>query len=160
VATNTFEEIKSVIESKFEDSILGFDIKGGRIMLKVNARASHEVLSLLKDLGFDHLSDVTGIDYIRDGEFEIVYHLWSHARKIRAMLKVRISREAPILKSIADLWPGAQIHERENYELLGIDFEGNPDLSPLFLENWEEIPPLRKDFDTREFVKRKYHDDK
>lgn len=159
MATDKLEEIKTAVESRFGDSILSFDTKDGRIVLKVSAQASHEVLSLLKDLGFEHLSDVTGTDYIKDGEFEIAYHLWSHAKKIRAIQKIRISRESPVVKSIVDLWPGAQIHEREDHELFGIDFVGNPDLSPLFLEDWKEIPPFRKDFDTREYVKRRYYGD-
>ena len=114
----------------------------------------YDVLKHLKEMGFDHLSDVTAVDYIDDNNFEIIYHLWSHSLKRRLNVKMRISREEPTVTSVIRLWPGSQIHERKVHEMFGIVFEGNPDLSPLFLEDWEEIPPFRKDFDTREYVKR------
>ena len=154
------DEIVSTVKSKFGDSILNVASEDRRVTLAVTRETCHEVLSWLKAAGFDHLSDVTGIDYMTDGEFEVVYHLWSHTKKVRIILKVRVDRESPTMQSIVDLWPGAQIHEREVHELFGIDFEGNPDLSPLFLEDWTEIPPFRKDFDTREYVKRQYYDNK
>jgi len=152
------DEIVSTVKSKFGKSILDITSEDKRIILTVTKGTCHEVLSQLEAMGFDHLSDVTGIDYMTDGEFEIVYHLWSHTKKVRIILKVRVDRESPTMQSVVDLWPGAQIHEREAHELFGIGFEGNPDLSPLFLEDWTEIPPFRKDFDTREYVKRQYYD--
>ena len=157
MATDMLDEIVSAIKSRFGESILKVVSEDRRITLTVSKDASHEVLSQLKAMDFDHLSDVCGVDYMTDGEFEIVYHLWSHAKKVRAIQKVRIARESPTIESVVDLWPGAQIHEREAHELFGIGFGGNPDLSPLFLEDWAEIPPFRKDFDTRAYVKRRYY---
>lgn len=151
------EDVVRALASRFGDSVREVVPEKGRITLTAAREASHEVLAALKTLGFDHLSDVTGVDYPADGEFEVVYHLWSHVRKERLIQKVRIPRDSPSLESATDLWPGAQIHEREAHELFGIGFEGNPDLSPLFLEDWTEIPPFRKDFDTREYVKRRDH---
>ena len=154
------DEISSAVKSRFGKSILNIMSEDKRIILTVTKETCHEVLSQLKAMSFDHLSDVTGVDYMADGEFEIVYHLWSHTEKARAILKVRITRESPVIESAIDLWPGAQIHEREAHELFGISFGGNPNLSPLFLEDWTEIPPFRKDFDTREYVKRQYYGNK
>ena len=153
------DEIVSAVKSRFGKSILDVMSEDKRIILTATKEVCHDVLSQLKAVGFDHLSDVTGVDYMADGEFEIVYHLWSHTEKVRAILKVRIARESPAIESAVDLWPGAQIHEREAHELFGIVFQENPDLSPLFLEDWTEIPPFRKDFDTREYVKRQYYGD-
>jgi len=160
VATEMLDDIIADVRSRFGESILHVLPEERRATFTVTRPVSHEVLSRLKAMGFDHLSDVSGVDYIADGEFEINYHLWSHARKVRVTQKVRIARESPLIESVVDLWPGAQIHEREAHELFGITFEGNPDLSPLFLEDWTEIPPFRKDFDTREYVKKQYDDDK
>lgn len=117
----------------------------------------YDVLCSYKEEGFDHLSDITCVDYLNEREFEIIYHLWSHGKKERLAIKVRIERESPSIRSVVGIWAGAQIHERENHELFGIEFWGNPDLSPLFLEDWGEIPPLRKDFNAREYVKREYY---
>ena len=150
-------EIISAIESKFLEAVLSSASEDKRIILTVKQVKFHQILSQLKDIGFDHLSDVTLVDYINEGEFELIYHLWSHSKKIRAIVKTRIPRESPRIKSIVDLWVGAQIHEREGHEMFGVIFEGNPDLSPLFLEDWEEMPPFRKDFDIREYVKREYY---
>jgi NADH-quinone oxidoreductase subunit C len=150
-------EITSLLKSKFPDSLLNVASEDKRITLLVKKEELHQILSQLKDAGFNHLSDVTAVDYIDEQEFELIYHLWSHQEKIRAIVKVRIPREVPTVKSVVNLWTGAQIHEREDHELFGINFEGNPNLSPLFLEDWEEIPPFRKDFDTRKYVKEKYY---
>ena len=147
------DKITSLLKPKFADSLLKIVGEGKEITLLVKKEKSHQILSELKDAGFNHLSDVSAVDYIDEQEFELVYHLWAHREKIRAIVKVRIPRETPTLKSVVDLWTGAQIHEREDHELFGINFEGNPNLSPLFLEDWEEIPPFRKDFDTRKYVK-------
>ena len=151
------EEIISSLKSEFTDSILNMFSENERISITVKKEESYDVLSSLKRMGLDHLSDATCIDYIKEQEFEMVYHLWSHQKKLRVSVKVRIPRDSPSTRSVTDLWAGAQIHERENHEMFGINFPRNPNLSPLFLEGWEEIPPLRKDFDTREFVRRKYY---
>ena len=150
-------EITSLLKSKFPDSLLNVVLEAKRINLLVRKEELYQILSQLKDTGFNHLSDVTAVDYIDEQEFELIYHLWSHREKIRAIVKVRIPRESPTIKSVVDLWTGAQIHEREDHELFGINFEGNPNLLPLFLEDWEEMPPFRKDFDTRKYVKEKYY---
>lgn len=151
------DEIISSLESKFKDAILSSVSEDKRILLSVKREELHQVLSQLKDMGFEHCSDVTCVDYLDEGEFELVYHIWSHSKKIRGIVKTRIPRESPAIKSIVDLWKGAEIHEREGHELFGIIFEGNPNLTPLFLEDWEELPPFRKDFDIREYVKKEYY---
>lgn len=152
------EEIISFLKSKFADSIIEVTLEDRETSLTVKKEKFCEILSTLKYIGFNHLSDVTCVDYIKEQEIEVVYHLWSHTKKLRGNIKVRISRESPSIKSVVDLWIGAQIHERENHEMFGITFLGNPNLSPLFLEEWEEIPPFRKDFNAREFVRREYYE--
>jgi NADH-quinone oxidoreductase subunit C len=149
--------IESQLKSTFPSSILNMGSEGKRISLVVKKEELYQILSHLKDSGFNHFSDVTAVDYIAENEFELIYHLWSHGEKIRAIVKVRIPREDPTVRSVVDLWTGAQMHEREDHELFGINFEGNPNLSPLFLEDWEEIPPFRKDFDSRKYVKENYY---
>lgn len=149
-------EILSSLESKFE--ITEISTEENSFSAKIDIDTIHDALSFLKEEGFNHLSDVACTDYIDDEEFELIYHLWSHTSHLRAAIKTRISREpTPSVKSITDLWTSAQIHERENHEMFGIEFTGSPNLDPLFLEDWEELPPLRKDFDAREYVKEKHY---
>ena len=149
-----YDRLIKILRDRFPDSVMSIKMEYGYFSLSAKKDDFHKVLYKLRRMGFDHLSDVTAVDYIDEGEFEVIYHLWFHAKKLRGMVKVRVPRSKASIKSVVRLWPGAQIHERENHEMFGIVFDGNQDLSPLFLEDWDEIPPFRKDFDTREYVKR------
>jgi len=68
------------------------------------------------------------------------------------IVKTRISREKPQLETVTGIFPNAGTYEREIHELFGINFEGHKRLTPLLLEREYEIPPFRKDFDTRKYV--------
>ena len=68
------------------------------------------------------------------------------------ILKTRIPREKPQFKTTTGIFPNAEPYEREIHELFGIKFEGHKRLTPLLLERNYEIPPFRKDFDTRKYV--------
>ena len=97
------------------------------------------------DLQFEFLSSLTGVD--RLDSFEVVYHIESIRRNLMTCLKVRTEdRESPRVPSVVVAWPGAHLQEREAYDLLGINFEGHPDLRRLFL--WDGFAgfPLRKDY--------------
>ena len=97
------------------------------------------------DLAFDFLVGVTGVDYI--DHFEVVYHLLSIKHNHSVVLKTRAyTRESPSVPSVTDIWHGALLQEREVYDLMGIAFEGHPDLKRIML--WEGFPghPHRKDF--------------
>ena len=99
------------------------------------------------------------VSLLDDVEFEIIYHLWSHERLERVMLKTRILRNHANISTLTPIWRAAHMHERENHEMFGIIFEGHGDLSPLLLEDWDNLPPMRKDFDSRKFVKEELYGD-
>jgi NADH-quinone oxidoreductase subunit C len=107
-----------------------------------------DVCTFLRDhpeLRFEFLSSLTGVD--RLDSFEVVYHLESVRRNFITCLKVRTDdRENPRFPSVTPVWPGADLQEREAYDLLGIIFEGHPDLRRIFL--WDGFAgfPLRKDY--------------
>ncbi len=106
------------------------------------------------EYGFTHLSAISVTDWPDDGIFVLTYHLWSYRDKQLLTLKTKIDRADPHIDSVVPIWhENAQIHEREMHELFGIDFPGNPDLTPLFLEDWDGPPPFRKDFNWREHVR-------
>lgn len=121
--------------------------------LKVSASKDNFInhLNYLQSIGFEHLANINGVDYIDENEFEVVYHVYSYTHKIHIIFKVRIPREKPEIMTVVGLWGQAQFYEQEVFEFYGIYFEGNKDLTPLFLENWNDLPPLRKDFNTEEF---------
>jgi NADH-quinone oxidoreductase subunit C len=97
---------------------------------------------------FDLLSGVTAVDYI--DHFELVYHLTSLPKNARAVLKAKCGwgRTEPAVPSVTPVWRGAELQEREIWDLMGIRLEGHPNLKRIML--WEGFPghPLRKDFAT------------
>jgi len=119
------------------------------------------VLRYLKESGLDHLALISCVDWIEEGKFEIVYLLscymrnntdYSSAQKVQVFLKAEVARDDPVLQSVIDVFENAEPYERELHELYGVHFEGHPRLVPLLLERDYEIPPFRKDFDTRKYV--------
>lgn len=115
--------------------------------------------SLLAD-GFNMCVDVTGVDYLTfggqrplpagvDGErFEVVAGFISHERRERIRARVQVPESDPTIASLYSIYPGADALEREVYDLLGVAFEGHPDLSRIMMpEHWEGHP-LRKDYAT------------
>ena len=110
-------------------------------------------LFLRDELGFDHILAVSGTDYIAKKEIEVIYFVASLGRPgqqdLVAALAVRLSRDAPVMPTLVGVWPGSEYHERETFEMLGVKFDGHPDLRQILLpEDWNDIPPLRKDFNS------------
>ncbi len=96
------------------------------------------------DLAFDFLSSISAVDYIE--HFELVYHLTSIRHNHRAVVKARLyGRERPAAPSVVSVWRGATLQEREVWDLMGVTFEGHPNLKRIML--WEGFPghPHRKD---------------
>lgn len=107
----------------------------------------HGFMTRIKEdskLAFDYLICVTGVDHA--DHMQMVYHLESTLHKHMMVVKVKTAdRENPAVDSVSDLWPTAEFHEREAYDLLGIHFNNHPDLRRMFLDdNWGY--PLRKDY--------------
>jgi NADH-quinone oxidoreductase subunit C len=109
------------------------------------------VLQFLRDeQGFDHLADLTAIDWAEGvtPRFTAVYHLYSNARReyVRIASACAGDDASPVAPSVVSLWPGANWHERECYDMFGIKFEGHPDLRRILM--WDGYPyhPLRKEF--------------
>jgi NADH-quinone oxidoreductase subunit C len=99
------------------------------------------------DLSFDYLIDITSIDNYGEGpRWEIVYELYSMTLTVHLRLKVRISEEVGAVDTVSDIWPTANWHEREIYDMMGIKFNGHPDLRRILM--WDGYPyfPLRKEF--------------
>ena len=99
-----------------------------------------DVCRFLKDdesLGMDYLASLTAVDYI--DHFEVVYHLTSIAHNHAAVLKARVyGREEPALPSVVSVWQGADLQEREAWDLMGVAFTGHPNLKRIL--TWEGFP--------------------
>ncbi len=107
-------------------------------------------LSYLKQQeDFTHLAFLQAVDYIEDNKFQLTYMLYNYKIKVNLGIKVFIDRDKSEMTSIHKLWSHAWQYQRELKELFGIDFPGSPRVDESFvLEGWEEIPPMRRDFDT------------
>lgn len=111
---------------------------------------SENLLTLMENLrdqfGYDHLTSLTGVDYISEEKMEVVYHLFKSTGGAILEIKTQIPRSDPVIPSVVGLYPGADFQEREAWDLLGIRFEGHPDLKRILM--WEGFAghPLRKDW--------------
>ena len=101
------------------------------------------------ELAFDMIIDLLGIDMYRPEErFEVMYNLYSLRNKAYVRLKVLVDEKDVSIPSVTGVWPGANWHERETYDMFGIVFQGHPDLRRLYMPEEFEYYPLRKDFPT------------
>jgi NADH-quinone oxidoreductase subunit C len=166
------KETTLVVEPKFEKSLaekvvskfgtivtIGF-IKPNRIRINAKKENILDVATFIRDeLNFDHAESVTGVDYPKSKEIEVVYHLGSYTEPQLAKqvltLATRVPREdipnpghdSTRMPSLRDVFYSVEFHERECFEMLGVYFEGHPDNRRLLLpEDWADIPPFRKDF--------------
>ncbi len=97
------------------------------------------------DLDFSFLTALTAVDYVE--QFELIYHLLSMRRNRSAVVRTRChGRGTPVVPSVVSVWEGADLQEREIWDLMGIRFDGHPNMKRILL--WEEFPghPLRKDY--------------
>jgi NADH-quinone oxidoreductase subunit D/NADH-quinone oxidoreductase subunit C/D len=101
---------------------------------------------LRDELGYDFLSSVTGVDYLPDDKMEVVYHAYKSTGGSALVFKVQTPREDSVVPTLVPVYPGAEFQEREAWDLLGIRFEGHPDLRRILM--WEGFSghPLRKDW--------------
>ena len=103
-------------------------------------------------LQFDFLSDATSVDrFPAEPRFELNYHLVSLPNRVKLRLRTRLSGADPAVDSLVPVWPGAGWMEREIYDLMGIRFNGHPDLRRILMPGDWEGHPLRRDYPTEGF---------
>ncbi len=138
-------EVYERLVEEFPESSLEY-LEGKDPAISVESDDLFRVARHLKEKqGYDYLSAVTGVDY--PDRFEVVYHLYSMREKRGVIvLKADTSKEDPEVPSLVPLWPGANLQEREVYDLMGIHFAGHPDLKRILLWEGYEGHPLRKNF--------------
>ena len=138
------KEIAAKLEKQFPGSI----IESSQNNLVVKSESLLEVATFLKTtpgLDFDYLTSITAVDYY--DYFEVVYHLTSIKHNHSLVVKTRCyGRDNPVVPSVVSLWRGADFQEREIYDLMGIRFEGHPNMKRIFLWDGFRGHPLRKDY--------------
>jgi len=92
------------------------------------------------------LDTITGVDWIAEGQMELIYDFFHPTKQLRAAVRARIPRENPEIATISGVFPGANWHERETHDFFGIRFAGHPNMEPFILPEDATYHPLRKDF--------------
>ncbi|AWR99814.1 NADH-quinone oxidoreductase subunit C [Metallosphaera hakonensis] len=141
--------VKTLQEKKIPIKAEG-DTRGS---IEVDKTKLVETAKVLREVGFDHVKAVTGIDFPDQSKFQVIYHVSSfdlELSRVILALKTWTSYKDPVVPSLINVWGSVWTGERETYEMLGITFEGNPDMRRLFLpEDFEGVYPLRKSFKIR-----------
>ena len=141
--------IHARLAERFGDAVTAPVGQGRDAAIVVVPERIAEVTRVLRDdpeLGFDCLSNLSGVDYPKQGHIQVVYHLFSYRHRHWIVLKVNAQRDDPVVPSVVDVWSHANWQERETFDLLGVRFPGHPDLRRLLMpEDWPGHP-LRKDF--------------
>lgn len=139
-------EIAARLGEKFPDGIL----EVGPDSLVLKAELLPDIAYFLKTtpgLDFDYLASITGVDY--RSYFEVVYHLVSLEHNHSLVIKVRChQRNEPAVPSVVNLWQGADFQEREIFDLMGVRFNGHPNMKRIFLWEGFEGHSLRKDYNS------------
>ncbi|MFO1006344.1 MAG: NADH-quinone oxidoreductase subunit C [Planctomycetaceae bacterium] len=164
----TIQEIHQRLVDRFgAEKITGLNDKAIDPWIEVAPAAIAEVGAFLKsdpDLAFDSLNNLTAVDYLETDaklaakfpyqpHIEIVYHLFSFTRKHRTVIKAKFPRwmndqvgQLPELPTVSHIWAIADWHEREAYDMMGVQFLGHPNLVRILCpDDWEGYP-LRKDY--------------
>lgn len=140
----TGSDLADAVQRRFSD--LAVEASGSALLVAPDSIA--DVCRFLREdpqQDYDLLSSLTTVDYVE--HFEIVYHLTSIARNTSVVLKARVyGREAPELPSVTGIWQGANLQEREAFDLMGVTFTGHPNLKRML--TWEGFQghPLRRDY--------------
>ena len=119
------------------------------VEVQIDGSRNVDVLTALRDdpeLDFFMLADEAAVDYGPGAHLEVVYHLYSDKHPAWLRVRARVDRSDPRIATITHLWKGAEFHEREAYDMMGIIFEGNRDLRRIYMSPDYRSFPLRKDF--------------
>ena len=143
----TLPDIASQLESKFP-SLAKTEFRGELTYALPVAQLKQAAAFCKSTLTFDFLLDISSVDNFGDEpRFELVYELYSMAHGLHLRLKTSVSEDdLEAAPTVSDLWPTADWHEREIYDMMGLKFAGHPDLRRILM--WDGYPyfPLRKDF--------------
>ena len=144
----TAQELFDPLEKSFGPKIQAKTEFRGETTYEISAIDLRDVTKFCRDkLSFDYLLDITSIDnFGEEPRFAIVYHLYSMRHAAYLRLKLQVPEEINAVDTVSDIWPTTNWHEREIYDMMGIKFNGHPDLRRILM--WDGYPyfPLRKDF--------------
>ena len=135
------------LEERFGDWVTPDTRKGYEGYLVAPEHLTDFATALRDEFGYDYLASLTAVDYLPEGKMEVVYHVSQSTGGAPLVFKVQVPREDPVaVPSLVPVYPGAEFQEREAWDLMGIRFEGHPDLRRILMWEGFEGHPLRKDW--------------
>jgi len=149
-----FDDVCDALEEAypaFHEAIENVVVDRGELTLHIRPDAIREVCQAMRDdpaLRFELCSSVSGVDYLGTDErrLHVVYQLTSLTFRRRVRLEAAVSAEAPQLPSVTSVYPTADWHERETYDMFGVVFDGHPNLTRILMpDDWDGFPQ-RKDY--------------
>ncbi|MGO8685264.1 MAG: NADH-quinone oxidoreductase subunit C [Thermoleophilia bacterium] len=144
----TIDEHATRLEAEFTADLVDVRVQEpDTVVVKVERAKLHTVAERLRALPvacYDSCNFVAAVDY--QTHFESVYHLYSYASNTYLEIHVEVPRDDPVVDTVCDVWPAANWHEREAWDMMGIRYEGHPDLRRILLKDDWIGHPLRKDY--------------
>ena len=142
-------EVIDALKGRFPGAIVAATEFRGEKTLLLHIESLYAAMQFLRDeLKFDYLIDISSLDHFGETpRFEMVYELYSLSQGVHLRIKATVPEdEQPLVPTVSDLWPTADWHEREVFDMMGIRFDKHPDLRRILM--WDGYPyyPLRKDF--------------
>lgn len=142
------ELVEELRESHPELIVKAEVLRPKRVSIVARRERMLELARLLRDeYGFIHPVSAGAVDYVKEGRMQMIYYLLNPESRFIFMLRVDLPRDEPRMPSLTRIWKAMSFHEREAWEMFGIDFEGHQNLTHLLLPpDWRGGYPLRKDF--------------
>lgn len=154
IVSDPVESVKAEMPELFDECVEAFDEFRGELTLYIKPEKIVKMCEGLRDhhnLRFDMLPDLTGVDHLREMKeneprFHVIYHLFSTKTKKRIRLKVPVWEDRCEVDSVSGVWPAADWHERECFDMFGVRFLNHPDHRRILMPDDWEGHPLRKDY--------------
>ncbi len=144
----TGSELLASLGKLFGEKILAKTEFRGETTFLIARESLREIAKFSRDeLSFDYLLDITSVDnFGEEPRFTVVYELYSMTLAVHLRLKLTVSEDDPTVDTVSDIWPTADWHEREIFDMMGLRFNNHPDLRRILM--WDGFPyfPLRKEF--------------
>ncbi len=149
--TDEVQVLDDPIVARFPDYVRADDRNGFEGYIVAGEHLLAFAQAVRDEMGYDFLSSLTAVDYFSEDEgaesfFEVVYHVYKSTGGGALVFSVQVPRETPVVPSLYHLFPGADFQEREAWDLMGIQFEGHPNLKRILMWEGFEGHPLRKDW--------------
>ena len=142
-------KVEEKLNEKFPGELVKAELLYDFPVITIKSHSSHDILKFLKEdseFNFHFLTDLTGMQTEDEKELGVIYHLHNMPKNIRLRVKTFIPMSSPDIKSVTDLWAGANWMERETYDFFGVKFTGHPNLVRILNVDEMDIFPLRKEY--------------